>query len=194
MRIKKVTIDNYKSVKHIEFDPSSGLNAFIGANSAGKSNIFDAINWLLGPVYPSFNSVKREDDFLGKEENRIVIKLEFDDGHSLELNEQKETTNFKGEAEVKSGLFYDANNYNCKGEIREKYCSAYLGVDRKILDYLPSSRWSLVGRILQEIKKKFSVETYEHNKEVKAKKEWLKDWLQIIRDRLLFSVKDESGQ
>lgn len=194
MRIKKVTIDNYKSVKHIEFEPTSGLNAFIGANSAGKSNIFDAINWLLGPVYPSFNSVKREDHFLGKEENRIVIKLEFDDEHSLELNEQKETTNFKGEAEVKSGLFYDANNYNCKGEIREKYCSAYLGVDRKILDYLPSSRWSLVGRILQEINKKFSVETYEHNKEVKAKKEWLKDWLQIIRDRLLFSVKDESGQ
>lgn len=195
MKISKIIIDNYKSIKHLEFEPSQGLNAFIGANSTGKSNIFDAINWLLGPMYPSFNSVCKEDHFLGKEENRIKIRLEFDDGHNLELNEYKEVTNtYRSETEIKSGLFYDNNSYNCKSDIRENYCSAYLGVDRKILDYLPSSRWSLIGRILQEINKKFSVETYEHNKVVKAKKEWLKDWLQVIRDKLLFSVKDESGQ
>lgn len=195
MKITRITIDNYKSIKHLEFEPSQGLDAFIGANSTGKSNIFDAINWLLGPMYPSFNSVCKEDHFLGKEENRIKIRLEFDDGHNLELNEYKEVVNtYKNETEIKSGLFYNDNSYNCKSDIRENYCSAYLGVDRKILDYLPSSRWSLIGRILQEINKKFSVETYEHNKVVKAKKEWLKDWLQIIRDKLLFSVKDESGQ
>jgi len=195
MKITKITIDNYKSIKHLEFEPSTGLNAFIGANSSGKSNVFDAINWILGPTYPSFNSVCKEDHFLGKEENRIKIRLEFDDEHNLELNEYKEVTNtYRNEKEIKSGLFYDDNSYNCKGDIREQYCSAYLGVDRKILDYLPSSRWSLVGRILQEINKKFSVETYKHNNEVKAKKEWLKEWLQVIRDRLLFSVKDESGQ
>ena len=196
MKIIRITIDNYKSIKHLEFEPSQGLNAFIGANSTGKSNIFDAINWLLGPMYPSFNSVCKEDHFLGKEENRIKIRLDFDDSHNLELNEYKEVVNYKNETEIKSGLFYNYNNnsYNCKSGIRENYCSAYLGVDRKILDYLPSSRWSLIGRILQEINKKFSVETYEYNKVVKAKKEWLKDWLQIIRDKLLFSVKDESGQ
>jgi predicted ATP-dependent endonuclease of OLD family len=27
----------------LEFEPSDGLNAFIGANSSGKSNIFDLI-------------------------------------------------------------------------------------------------------------------------------------------------------
>ena len=90
MKITKITIDNYKSIKHLEFEPSQGLNAFIGANSTGKSNIFDAINWLLGPMYPSFNSVCKEDHFLGKEENRIKIRLEFDDDHNLELNEYKE--------------------------------------------------------------------------------------------------------
>jgi len=195
MKIIKIIIENYKSIKYLEFEPSKGLNAFIGANSTGKSNIFDAINWLLGPTYPSFNSVRKEDHFLGKEENKIRIRLEFDDDNVLELNEHKEVFNqYKQENEIKSGLFYNDQTYNCKSDIRERYCSAYLGVDRQILDYLPSNRWSLVGRILQEINKKFLQESMTYKNETKAKTEWLKDWLQFIRDKLLFSVKDQSGQ
>ena len=195
MKISRIVIQNYKSIKDIDFIPNASINAFIGGNSAGKSNIVDAINWLLGPVYPSFNSVRKEDHFLGKEENKILIKLYFDDSHSLEINENKEVINFSSkEKENKSGLFFDNQQYNCKGEIREKYCAAYLGVDRKILDYLPSSRWSLVGRILQEVNKKFLGETYSHNGKTKTKEIWLKKWLEVIRDQLLFSVKDESGE
>lgn len=188
MKLIKVTIDNYKSIKHLEIEPSCGLNAFIGANSTGKSNIFDAINWLLGPVYPSFNSTKKQDRFLGDEANKISIKLEFDDGNYLELNE--EWTDPSGR--TKSGLNYNGNY--CASENREKYCCAYLGVEREILEYLPSNRWSLVGRILQEVNKKFLGESMKYNSQTKAKKEWLKQWLTFIRDKLLFSVKDESGQ
>lgn len=194
MKISHILINNYKSIKHLDFYPNEGINALIGANSAGKSNIFDAINWILGPVYPTFNATKKEDHFLGDDSKKIKIRLEFNDGHSLELNEYLEVMNYRSQLEIKSGLFYDDNSYNCKGEIREQYCSAYLGVDRKILDYLPSNRWSLVGRILQDINKKFLKEKYTHKSEEKDKKEWLKIWLQTIRDRLLFSVKDDSGQ
>jgi len=188
MKITKITIDNYKSVKHLEFEPSSGLNAFIGANSTGKSNVFDAINWLLGPAYPSFNSTKKEDRFLGDENNKIAIHLDFDDKNYLELTE--EWTDSYGR--TKSGLNY--NGSYCTSENRERYCCAYLGVEREILDYLPSNKWSLVGRILQEINKKFLGESMQYNNQTKAKKEWLKEWLTFIRDKLLFSVKDESGQ
>ncbi len=188
MKINKITIDNYKSIKHLEFEPSPGLNAFIGANSTGKSNIFDAINWLLGPVYPSFNSTKKEDRFLGDEKNKIAIRLDFDDNNYLELTE--EWTDSYGR--TKSGLNY--NGSYCSSENRERYCCAYLGVEREILDYLPSNKWSLVGRILQEINKKFLGESMQYNNQTKAKKEWLKEWLTFIRDKLLFSVKDESGQ
>lgn len=188
MKITKITIDNYKSIKHLEFEPDPGLNAFIGANSTGKSNIFDAINWLLGPIYPSFNSTKKEDRFMGDENNKIAIRLDFDDNNYLELTE--EWTDTYGR--TKSGLNYSGKY--CSSENREKYCCAYLGVEREILDYLPSNKWSLVGRILQEINKKFLGESMEYNKQTKAKKEWLKEWLTFIRDKLLFSVKDESGQ
>lgn len=63
MKIKKIKVENYKSIRKLEFEPSLGFNAFIGVNSTGKSNIFDAINWLLGPVYPSFNSARKETHF-----------------------------------------------------------------------------------------------------------------------------------
>lgn len=188
MRITNVIVNNYKSIKHLEFKPNSGLNAFVGANSSGKSNIFDAINWLLGPSFPTFNATKKEDRFLGKESNRISIRLGFSDGNYLELAEQW----IDSYGKEKSGLNFNGNY--CNSETRERYCCAYLGIDRKILEYLPSNKWSLVGRILQEVNKKFLGESMAYKGKTKAKTEWLKEWLNFIRDKLLFSVKDESQE
>lgn len=61
MKIKKIVIQNYKSIKNIDITLSEKVNVFIGENSVGKSNIFSAIEWLLGPVYPSFNNFPKED-------------------------------------------------------------------------------------------------------------------------------------
>ena len=69
MHIQRVLIQNYKSVKKVEIEPSPLINVFIGENSVGKSNIFDAITWPLGPVYPSFNSTTPADHFQGKVAN-----------------------------------------------------------------------------------------------------------------------------
>lgn len=115
MKISRVNIKNYKSIKEIDFFPNDKFNIFIGENSVGKSNIFDAINWLIGPTYPSMNSLKKEDKYLGDISNKIEIKLEFDDGQVLELGE--EWTDYKGN--IKKGL----KNY-ISDEVRQKYTSA----------------------------------------------------------------------
>lgn len=188
MKITKVYIENYKSIKSLEFTPSEYLNVFIGENSVGKSNIFDAINWLLGPVYPSFNNVKDEERYLGDSNNKIKIRLHFDDSKYLELAE--EWQDYRGN--IKSGL--NINGAYITDEVRQYYASAYLGVDRKILDYLPSNRWSLLGRILIEINKAFSEETVEmQDGRTLPKPELFKERIEQVRDDLLFSVKDEDG-
>jgi predicted ATP-dependent endonuclease of OLD family len=87
MKIERIVIRNFKSVKHIDIACYSKINAFIGENSVGKSNIFDAINWSLGPVYPSFNSTLSQDHFMGDPANEIKITLCFDDGKYLQLAE-----------------------------------------------------------------------------------------------------------
>lgn len=184
MKIKKIIIDNYKSIKHLEIIPELGLNAFIGENSVGKSNIFDAITWLLGPVYPSFNSTMNQDHWKGIKNNKIKIRIYYYGNDYLELSE--EWFDYKGEP--KSGLNLSSRYIN--NDDREKYCSAYLGIDREIQDYLPSNKWSLIGRILQQINQCFEKEEINISKNGQnvLKKDYLKSKLQNIRDEILFSV------
>lgn len=183
MKIKRIYIQNYKSIDNLDITLNPKLNVFIGENGMGKSNIFEAINWLLGPTYPTFNTVTKQDHYLGDENNKILIRLEFDSGETLEFNEYREI-------DGKSGLFYNEEKYNCRGKDREKFCSAYIGVERQIVDYLPSNKWSLLGRILLDINKKFLEERTENGEK---KSEKLKKELDRVRDELLFSVKDDEG-
>ena len=50
MKIKHITIENFRAIERLDFDCSLGVNAFIGDNGAGKSTVLDAIavlfSWL----------------------------------------------------------------------------------------------------------------------------------------------------
>jgi putative ATP-dependent endonuclease of OLD family len=182
MKITRVHIQNYKSIRNLEIAPSPKLNVFIGENGAGKSNLFEAINWLLGQNYPTFNAVTKQDHYAGDENNKIRIQLYFEDGYLLELDESKEKYQFS--------IAKDGQYQKDISSLREKFCSAYVGTERRIVDYLPSDRWSLLGRILLDINKRF-LEEKTIDGQVKPNK--LKRELDRIRDELLFSVKDKDG-
>ena len=48
MIIKKVQIENYVCYYDIKsFELSNGLNIILGANGEGKTNFFEAIDWLF---------------------------------------------------------------------------------------------------------------------------------------------------
>ncbi|MBH8558581.1 ATP-dependent nuclease [Hymenobacter negativus] len=190
MKIIEILIENYKSIKCLLIRPTEGINVVIGENSVGKSNVFDAINWLIGPVYPTFNSTFEHDHFQGNVANKIKIRLTFSDGNYLELAEQW-TDNYGHE---KSGLNF--NGSYVKDEVRQRYCSAYLGIERQVVDYMPSNRWSLMGRVLLEINKLFCKEEFtdEETGEVTLKSDYLKQELKRLRDDVLFSVKDATGR
>lgn len=182
MKIERIHIENYKSIHKLDIKPNSNLNAFIGENSSGKSNIFEAINWLLGPGYPTFNTTAKDDHYLGDENRKIIIRLYFEGNYLLELDESKDKYQFS--------ISKNGEWQKDLSTLREKFCSAYVGTERQIVDYLPSKRWSLLGRILLDINKRFLEET---TKDGEAKAEKLKKELDRIRDELLFSVKDEDG-
>jgi len=184
MKIRKIHIKNYKSIKELNFKPNASINAFIGENNTGKSNIFEAINWLLGPTYPTFNYTKKSDHYLGDEKNKIFISLEFDNDYTLELDENKSKYNF---SILKNGQYQRDIN-------REQFCCAYLSKERTIVDYLPSDRWSLLGRLLQDINKRFLEEKIQDGEKEIGKSEKLKEDLDKIRDNLLFSVENEEGK
>jgi AAA15 family ATPase/GTPase len=47
MRIKRIYIENYKSLKEVKVELNEGVNVFIGKNNTGKSNIIDALTFFF---------------------------------------------------------------------------------------------------------------------------------------------------
>lgn len=188
MKIERIKIQNYKSIKDIDIFVSPLVNVFIGENSVGKSNIFSAIEWLLGPIYPSFNNFQREDYFRGDETLPIQVALRFDDGHTLEMASKWLYRGYE-----KSGLNLDRNFVS--DDDRQRYVSASIGADRKLAENPATNRWTLMGRLLLDINKRFQSEEMINSitGETLKKSDYFKQSMQHIRDYTLFSVKDDDG-
>ena len=189
MKITRIRIENYKSIKQIDICVSQLINVFIGENSVGKSNIFSALEWLLGPTYPSFNNFPKEDCFRGDTSLPIKVALTFDDGHILEMASKW----FDYRGNQKSGLNLDCGYVT--DDTRQKYVSASIGADRKLNESPAMNRWSLMGRLLLDINKRFNEEDMIDSTtgERIKKADYFKTSMKKIRDDTLFSVQDDEG-
>ena len=47
MKIKSISLSNYRGVKNLDFDLKNDLNVFLGVNGAGKSTLLDAVAVML---------------------------------------------------------------------------------------------------------------------------------------------------
>ncbi len=78
MQIKRIHIENFRSIKTLDFEPGAYC-VLIGENNSGKSNILRALNLALGESWPSERSFS-EEDFHGQDTSRdIVIQVFFDE-------------------------------------------------------------------------------------------------------------------
>ena len=79
MRVKKLELYGFKSfADRTEIEFHDGVTAIVGPNGCGKSNISDAIRWVLGEQRPTAIRSSRMDDaiFQGTEERRAVNRAE----------------------------------------------------------------------------------------------------------------------
>ena len=118
MRLERVRIQNYRSIKDAEFRPTD-LCALIGGNNCGKSNVLRAINLVLGDRWPSVRSLD-DKDFHGYDEAQdIAVSLWFD--------EQREVRGDVGDPVPFHGIQFMATRYkrasgrNRKGDLRGQF-------------------------------------------------------------------------
>jgi len=77
MFIKKITISGYRSIKnHLELELGD-INALIGGNNVGKSNILNVIWAVLGKDWVTVNNFSEDDVYLKNHDNDIEILIEF---------------------------------------------------------------------------------------------------------------------
>jgi len=104
MRLKKIHIEDFKSIKKLEWDLDTALTCLVGQNESGKSNLIEALNFIK----PTTISTMSYELFTRKNSDRYVnnqnpfIKAEYS------LNE-----------EDKKGLEEGLKPYNPKGESLE---------------------------------------------------------------------------
>ena len=108
MKIKKLHIENYKSLKAVDFELNEGINVFIGKNNSGKSNLIDALLFLSALMESNVNNAisnyggYRELVFSKFEWTNIIFKIVF----TLSQNEMLSWfSNLKLEPEIKRDDF-----------------------------------------------------------------------------------------
>lgn len=180
--IKKIKIQNFRSIKNLEIQLGK-INAFIGPNNAGKSNIMKALDLILGETYPTIKSFDDKDFYKYNKKNPILIQVSFDPP----LNRDSRIHGFK--------LTYDGNNceyvaidqnsekvMRVSNQMKEEVALMYLSLDRQASQQVRPSQWTLYGKVLKYLNAQI-----EHPK----KEEFKKLLENSYRDNLYSSVVED---
>lgn len=76
MHIKRIHIENFRSIRTLDFEPGAYC-VLIGENNSGKSNILRALNLALGETWPTDRSFSDEDFHNQDTSQDIVIQVFF---------------------------------------------------------------------------------------------------------------------
>jgi putative ATP-dependent endonuclease of OLD family len=143
MKIVRVEIENWRSVKYVQFDPSD-ITVLVGANNAGKTNILSAINYLIGDRWPIPGNLLDSDYYLGDRDREIHIKIDFEDAPYSRLDFHTERTQYTLQAyDLRGGVVRGFNN-----EERSRLTFAYVDAARSYERQFSTSRFALFGQAI----------------------------------------------
>ena len=186
MKIRKISLLNFRNCSNINFSLHEGMNIFIGDNAQGKTNILEAITMLaltkshrvgVNPNIIMFNKKKSQIKGVIKKD-KVISKLQIDiteDGKDLYINQ----TNIKKVADYISNL----------------NIIIFTPDDLEIVKGSPNIRRNLLNIQLSQISKIYLNTYNEYNKILKTRNEYLKilfsnsiadkTYLDILTDKLI---------
>jgi predicted ATP-dependent endonuclease of OLD family len=155
--IRRIIINNFRSIEHRDI-PLGSMNAFIGPNNSGKSNILRALDTVIGDTWPSRPFTDR--DFFQHDTTRTIeILVLFD----AALQCDQTVHGFRLAYDLAHGVDYNAVDdagdvliaFNrpkrVTNEMRNEVALLYLELDRQSERQLRPSTWTLYGKLLRRI-------------------------------------------
>jgi putative ATP-dependent endonuclease of OLD family len=139
MKISKIRIENFRSIKKTEFEPDN-FNIVVGQNNCGKTNFFEAIEFFFNG--PGRGGLSDDLKFKRKPELVIEVELEFtgaQDGAAKMKHEGNRTKiqNVLGESDVVSIIRSSENVKKRKFIVGGEEVNPGTGFDAALNDFLP---------------------------------------------------------
>lgn len=136
MRISKITVENYRSIKHVSIEPNK-FSVFIGQNNHGKTNFFEAIEWF-------YNAKSSDEEEHCQKEglNTISVEICFEDVLTTDIDKLTSDTN---KTKIRT-MLGDATSFAVKktsSDHKKKYFVAGedkgnpQGLDTAVNEFLP---------------------------------------------------------
>ena len=159
--IDRIHIENFRSVRSLEVKFHK-INALIGPNNAGKSNVMKALAMVLGETWPSNKTVDENDHYDRDRVNTIKIQVMFDtplDVHRF----AGEIYGFGFECSENDSLFAALDSsgkpltypkggtVKVSQEMRDEVPLVFVDIDRQSSQQVKASRWTLYGKILEHL-------------------------------------------
>lgn len=146
MKIVYVRIENWRSIKSVEFSPAD-VTVLVGSNNAGKTNILSAINFILGDRWPMPANLQDSDYYAGDRTRDIVISLYLDHPIYSRIDFNTSRAQYVLQAFDRSqNVVRGFNN-----AMREEIAFAYVDAARNFERQFSLSRWSLFGQALRSL-------------------------------------------
>jgi AAA15 family ATPase/GTPase len=168
MAIQRIVIENYRSIEHLdlEFGP---INALIGPNNSGKSNILRALNLILGEIWPT--RPLPDNDFHKYDTSKPVqITVTFAmplvcdgavQGFRLRYNAGESGEYWAVDSKGKPCMWPSGQPKRVSNQMREECALLYLDLERQADRQVRATQWTLYGKLLRQIEKSIGVEDKE---------------------------------
>lgn len=96
MRIRSIKIENFRVIRHLEFQCGKRINVFIGENGAGKSTFLLALKYLLSWFIARIRNAKGRgmaltDSDISVGANYCLLEIKLEDGTMWRLYKQRST-------------------------------------------------------------------------------------------------------
>src|ERR1051326_458356 len=158
MALRHLHIENYRSIANLDL-PWGPLNALLGPNNSGKSNILRALNLILGETWPS-RPLSTKDFFQHNIANRIMITVQFDTplvsdptvhGFSLCCDAGQSPEYLAIDAAGTPCVWGSGTPKRVSSAMREEVALLYLDLERTADRQLRATQWTLYGKLISRI-------------------------------------------